>query len=73
MSEHTLMSLSPRSLSIEVQSSTLGVQWFRGGITCSSLEQPTHQFGLLIVVFLRRSGKHTVQSSQTTAGVDTNT
>lgn len=32
------MSLSPRSLSIEVQSSTLGVHWFSGGMTGSSLK-----------------------------------
>lgn len=34
----TLVSLSPLSLPIEVQSSTLGVQGVRGGVTCSSLE-----------------------------------
>lgn len=32
------MSLSPLSLPIEVQSSTLGVQGVRGGVSCSSLE-----------------------------------
>lgn len=38
--KHTLMSLSPRSLTIEVQPSTLGVRWFSGGMTGSRLKKP---------------------------------
>lgn len=41
--QHTLLSLSPRSLAVEIQSCAFGVQRVGGGVTCTSLEQPTNK------------------------------